>query len=98
LLIPVAAEVPVVAPVITHVKTVTPQLSVVVGFVVAILLEQVPAVTVFAMFAGHVMVGIVMSRVFTLKTQLVVLPLASVAVMVTGVVAAPVKTVPEAGD
>jgi hypothetical protein len=35
LLIPVTAEVATVAPVIAHVKRVTPQLSAVVGFVVA---------------------------------------------------------------
>ena len=80
LLIPVAAEVAVVAPVIAHVNTVTPQLSAVVGFVVTILLEHVPAVTVFVMFAGQVIVGRVASVTVTVKKHVAILPAASLTV------------------
>ena len=98
LLIPVAGDVKVVAPVIAHVSVATPQLSAVVGLAIARLLVQVPAVTVLVIFAGHVMVGIVVSTLFTFSVQLLELPAASVAVSVTTVTPTPLTADPTAGD
>jgi hypothetical protein len=98
LFIPVAGEEPVVAPVIAQVNTLTEQLSAVVGLGVTTLLEQVPAVTVLVMFAGHVMVGTVVSTLFTLKVQVAVFPAASVAVSVITVVPTKETEEPIAGD
>ena len=69
LLIPVAGEFPVVAPDMDHVRVVIPQLSVVVGLGVAKLLEQVPAATVFVIFAGQVIVGSCVSTTVTENEQ-----------------------------
>ena len=47
---------------------------------------------------GHVIVGTVVSTLFTLNVQLALLPLASVTVKVTTVVPTPDTAVPAAGD
>jgi hypothetical protein len=65
LLIPVAADAPVVAPVSAHVNTVTPQLSPVVGFGVTTEAVHVPAPTFAVMFAGQVTVGRILSDTVT---------------------------------
>lgn len=77
LLIPVAAELPKVAPVNAHVNVVTEQLSAVVAFGVTIDLVHVPATTVFTMFAGHVMVGRILSVMVTVYEHVAVLFAAS---------------------
>ena len=84
MLIPVDADEPVVAPVITQVSLVTAQLSAVVGFAVAILLLHTPAEVVFVILAGHVIVGAIGSRTVTFEVQVETLPLLSVTVSVTG--------------
>jgi hypothetical protein len=62
---PVVADVPVVAPVSAQVNTVTPQLSLVVGFGVTTDAVQVPAATVVVMFAGQVIAGGILSDTVT---------------------------------
>jgi hypothetical protein len=74
-----------VAPVIVHVNFVTPQLSLNVGLVTAMLLLQlVPALCVI--LAGQVITGACASVTVTVNVQLDVLLAASVAVAVTVVV------------
>ena len=77
LLIPVAADVPVVAPVIAHVNTVTAQLSAVVGLVVATEAVHVPAPTFAVTFDGQVIVGLILSDTVTVNEQVAELLAAS---------------------
>src|SRR5258705_13894346 len=77
-LIPVAGEEPVVAPVMTHVTVVTPQLSAVTGLGVATVAVHTPAVVLATIFAGHVTVGAWLSTTVTLNEQVAVFPDASV--------------------
>ena len=86
LLIPVAADVPVVAPVSAQVNTVTPQLSPVVGFGVTTDAVQVPAPTFAVMLEGQVIVGRVVSTTVTFCVHVAVFPLTSVTVQTTAVV------------
>jgi hypothetical protein len=79
-LIPVAADVPVVAPVNAHVNLVTEQLSADVGFGVTTDDVQVPAPTFAVMFEGHVIVGLILSFTVTVKVQVAVFPAASATV------------------
>jgi hypothetical protein len=65
LLIPVAAELAVVAPVNTQVKDATPQLSAAVGFGVTTEAAQVPAATLAVKLAEQVMVGSTVSVTVT---------------------------------
>ena len=65
LLIPVAAEVAVVAPVSAQVNTVTLQLSAVVGFGVTTEAVHDPAPTLAVMLEGHVIVGRILSVITT---------------------------------
>jgi hypothetical protein len=64
-LIPVAADVPVVAPVNAQVNLVTEQLSAVVGFGVTTDAVQVPAPTFAVISEGHVIVGLMLSLIVT---------------------------------
>lgn len=80
LLMPVTAEFATVAPAKAHVKIVTEQLSAVVAFGVAIDLVHVPAATVFTMFAGHVMVGRILSVTVTVYEHVAMLFAASATV------------------
>ena len=80
LLIPVAGDDAVVAPVMAHVNTVTPQLSAVVGLAVATDAVQVPAAALAVALAGHVMVGRILSVTVTVNEQVAVLLAASRAV------------------
>jgi hypothetical protein len=77
LLMPVAAEVPVVTPVIAQVNKVTAQLSATVGLAVATEAVQVPAPTFAVTFAGHVIVGRMLSVIVTVKKHVAELPAAS---------------------
>ena len=77
LLIPVAGDDAVVAPVMAHVSVVTPQLSAVVGLVVATDAVQVPAPALAVTLAGHVMVGRILSVTVTVNEQVAVLLAAS---------------------
>jgi hypothetical protein len=77
---PVAADVPVVTPVIAQVNTVTAQLSAAVGLLVATEAAQVPAPVNAEIFAGHAMVGRILSVMVTVKAQVAVLLEASRAV------------------
>jgi hypothetical protein len=100
---PVSTEAAVVAPVIVHIRVTTAQLSALVGFGVITLLEQVPAVTVLVIFAGHVMVGTMLSVIVTVKEQVAVLLAASRTVYVTVVmpelkVCVPALLIPVAGE
>lgn len=82
LFIPVAAEVAIVAPVIAHVKRVTPQLSEVVAFgVTTEAVHEAPPTAV--MFAGQVIVGRVASVTVTVKAHVAIFPAASLTVYVT---------------
>ena len=68
LLIPVAAELPVVTPVMAHVKVVTAQLSPVVGFEgVTEAVHAAPAAR--TMFDGQVIVGKILSVTVTVNEQ-----------------------------
>ena len=80
LLIPLAGDEPVVAPVSTHVCVVTAQLSPVVGLGVATLDTQPGPFGIALMFDGHVIVGAVLSVTTTLYEQLAELPAASLTV------------------
>ena len=64
-MIPVAAELATVAPVNSQVNLVTEQLSAAVGFVVFTLAVQVPAPTFGEIFAGQVIVGLILSVTVT---------------------------------
>jgi hypothetical protein len=77
LLIPVAADVPVVAPVSAQVNTVTPQLSPVVGFGVTTDAVQVPAPTFAVMLEGQVIVGRMLSVTVIVKVHELTSPLTS---------------------
>ena len=83
MLIPVAALLAVVAPVIVQVKTVTAQLSDVTGLGVATEATHEPAPTLAVMLAGQVMVGLMLSTTVTVKEQVALLPAASRTVYVT---------------
>jgi hypothetical protein len=83
LFIPVTADDATVAPVIAHVNLVTEQLSAVVGLVVTTDFVHDPAVTVVAMFAGHVIVGKTLSVTVTVCVADAVLLEPSVTVQVT---------------
>ncbi len=72
LLMPVAGDDPVVAPVIAQVNAVTPQLSPVTGLGVATEAEHVPAATLADIFAGQLMVGRMLSLTVTVNEQVVV--------------------------
>ena len=65
LLIPVATELAEVAPVNSQVNLVTEQLSAVAGFGVTTLAVQVPAPTFCEIFAGQVIVGLMLSVTVT---------------------------------
>jgi hypothetical protein len=80
LFIPVATDEPLVAPDIAHVKVVTEQLSLYVGFGVATLALHEPAATGEAILAGQVKVGSMLSFIVTVKEQVAVLLAASFAV------------------
>ena len=80
---PVAADEAIVAPVIAHVNAATPQLSAVVGFVVARLREHAPAATVLDILPGQVIVGLVFSTTVTFWVQVAELPDPSVTVQTT---------------
>jgi hypothetical protein len=78
LLIPVAGDVAIVAPVIAQVNSVTPQLSAVVGFVVTTeAVHAAPAVPVI--LAGQLIVGTILSTTVTVKLHELEFPLPSVA-------------------
>jgi hypothetical protein len=79
-LIPVAADVPVVAPVNAQVNLVTEQLSAVVGFGVTTDAVHVPAPTFAVMLAGQVIVGLILSLIVTVYEHVAVLPAASATV------------------
>ena len=80
---PLAAEPPVVAPVITQVMAVTPQLSLVDGFMGLNFLLQFLPFTLSVMLAGHVMTGAWLSTTVTLIEQVLVAePLVAVQVIV----------------
>jgi hypothetical protein len=85
-LIPVAGDAPVVAPVNAQVCTVTPQLSVAVGLAGAKVAVHTPGSVVLVTLAGQVMLGACVSFTVTVNVQEAVLPAASVAVEVTEVV------------
>jgi hypothetical protein len=76
LLIPVAAEVAIVAPVIAHVNLFTPQLSAVVGLGVTTDALQVAPVVVI-IFAGQEIVGTAVSVIVTVNEQVALLFAAS---------------------
>ncbi len=95
---PVSGEAPVVAPLKVHVRVTKPQLSLDVGLEVFTLRVQPPPVAGKLWLDGQLMVGGVVSTLFTSKVQDVLLPAASVAVMVTTVVPTPVTVEPGAGD
>jgi hypothetical protein len=80
LLIPVAAEVATVAPVIAHVKEATVQLSPVVGLVVTTEAVHNPAAVFAVRFDGHVIVGAILSVTVTVNEQVAVSPALSVTV------------------
>ena len=80
LLIPVAGEFPVVAPVITQVSVVTLQLSAVVGLVVFTDAVHNPAAVFTLTFEGQVMVGACVSVTVTVKLHVAVKPAGSVTV------------------
>jgi hypothetical protein len=79
LLMPVPGDVAMVAPVIAHVNVEIAQLSAVVGLGVAIDRVQRPAVTLFEIFAGQVMVGGVTSCTVMVNEQVEIFPEPSVA-------------------
>jgi hypothetical protein len=72
-------------------------LSEVTGFVVAIDAKQAPVLAVVVIFAGHVMVGAIISDRVKLKEQVPTLLAPSVAVIVMSVIPVPVRIVPAAG-
>ena len=74
LLIPVAGDEAVVAPVNVQVNLLTEQLSAVVGLGVTTDAVQVPVATFAVMFAGHVTVGLMLSTTVTVMLQLDVFP------------------------
>ena len=76
---PVAAELPVVAPVITQVRVVAEQLSLKAGSVTAMDLLH-PEVTFWLMFAAQLIVGLILSEMTTVKLQVAVLLAASLTV------------------
>jgi hypothetical protein len=102
LLIPVAADVAIVAPVIAHVNLFTPQLSAVVGLGVTTDALQVAPVVVI-IFAGQEIVGRAVSVIVTVNEQVALLFAASRTVYVTVVtpllkVYVPTLLIPVAGD
>lgn len=80
---PVSELASVVAPLIVQLKEETKQLSAVVGLVVTTEATHVPAPTFAVTFDEHAIVGLMLSFNVTLKVHVVLLPLSSVAVMVT---------------
>jgi hypothetical protein len=80
LLIPVAAEVATVAPVIAQVKEDTVQLSPVVGLGVTTEAVHKPAAVFAVKFAGQVIVGAILSVTVTVNEQVAVSPALSVTV------------------
>ena len=64
----------------------------------AIVAEHEPAFTFVFTVAGHVIVGLILSTLVTLKEQLATLPAASVAIIVMVTVPVPDTEVPAAGD
>ena len=84
--IPVDAELPVVAPVITHVSLETLQLSLYAGSGTATGALQFVLVIVCVMFAGQLTAGFWLSVTVTVCVQVFVLPLTSVTVHTTLVV------------
>src|SRR5512145_1987211 len=79
-LIPVAADAATVAPVIVHLRSVTPQLSLIVAFGVTIDALQLPAELFAVIFPGHAITGFSVSVTVTVKEQVADLPAASLAV------------------
>ena len=75
-MIPVAGELPVVAPVITQVRVVAEQLSLKAGSVTAMDLLH-PEATFWLMFDTQVIVGLILSVIVTVKLQVAVLLAAS---------------------
>ena len=69
-----------VAPANTQERLFTEQLSAIVGFVVATLAVQVPGPTTPVAFAGHVIVGFILSLIVTVKEHVAVLLEASLTV------------------
>lgn len=96
-LMPVAGDAPVVAPVNAQVCTVTPQLSVAVGLLGANVAVHTAGSVGLVTLAGQVMDGACVSLTVTVKEQVAVLPAASVAVDVTVVGTPTGKKVPLAG-
>lgn len=92
LLIPVAADAPVVAPVSAHVNIVTPQLSPVVGLGVTTDLLQAPAVTFAVIFEGQTIVGGTVSVTVTVEVHVDTFPFISVTVNVTELVPTSVQS------
>jgi uncharacterized protein (DUF983 family) len=80
LLIPVAAEVAIVAPVIAQVNLVTVQLSPVVGLSVTTEAVHDPVAVFAVRLAGHVIVGAILSVTVTVNEQVAVSPALSVTV------------------
>ena len=78
-LIPVAAELPVVTPVITHVRVVTEQLSLYVGSATAMDFVH-PETRFWLILAGQLSVGLILSLIVTVKEHVAVLLAASFAV------------------
>ena len=78
-LIPVAAELPDVTPVIAQVRVVTEQLSLYVGSVTAMDFEH-PETRFWLRLAGQLSVGLMLSVIITVKEHVAVLLAASFAV------------------
>jgi hypothetical protein len=76
----------------------TEQLSLTVGVGTSTLALHKPVSVPEVIFAGQVIVGLVVSTRFTLNVQLEELPFASVAVKVIIVTPVPLTIVPAAGD
>jgi hypothetical protein len=83
---PVVAEPPVVAPVVTQATLVTPQLSLTVGSGTTTLASHEPELTPWLILPGQLIVGGVASVTITLWEHVAEFPTASVAVHVTTVV------------
>jgi hypothetical protein len=80
LLIPVAAEVATVAPVIAHVRVDTVQLSAVTALGVTTEAVHNPAAVFAVKFEGHVIVGLILSVTVTVNEQVAVSPAESVTI------------------
>ena len=80
LLIPVAGDAPVVAPLIVQVSVAIPQLSETVGLVVATEALQATAPAFAVLFAGQLIIGATLSVTVTVNEHMLLFPAASVTV------------------